>query len=413
MKLIYRFGILLARFFLPLAALMIPRIAHFLNGRKTLFEKLSKFKEGNSAKTAWFHVASLGEYEQSRPVIELLKRVSPDYQIVVSFFSPSGYDHVIKKPQQEVDFISYLPIDSKQNAEKFVQILNPDLVFFVKYDLWYHYLSAIKMRKIPLYLISASFRSGQIYFKGIPFFRNLLFFFDQIFTQNQTSIDLLQSIGYRDGVLAGDTRFDRVVETAKNPKVFRDIEKWKGEEPVLVAGSVWEEDMSLLIPLINSNPDYRWIIAPHSLDPAPIIDWQAKINLSTIRYSEWDKSGDYQVIFIDNIGMLSSLYQFAKLAYVGGAFGKGLHNILEPIAFGVPVIFGKLKKESKFPEAAQSQLQGCGFEVTDFEDLNSVFENLQNSDYYKKTQDSARDWVDSNRGAAAKIVSKISLNHEL
>ncbi|MDG1279484.1 MAG: glycosyltransferase N-terminal domain-containing protein [Algoriphagus sp.] len=413
MKLIYRFGILLARLFLPLAALMIPRIAHFLDGRKTLFEKLSKFKEGNSAKTAWFHVASLGEYEQAIPVIESLKTVFPDYHVVISFFSPSGYDHVIKKPQQQVDFISYLPIDTKRNAEKFVQLLNPDLVFFVKYDLWYHHLSAIKTRKIPLYLISASFRSDQIYFKRIPFFRNLLFFFDQIFTQNQNSIDLLQSIGYSDGMLAGDTRFDRVVEIAKSPKIFEDINKWKDERPVLVAGSVWGEDMSLLIPLINSNPDYRWIIAPHSLDPSPMIDWASRLKVSSVRYSEWDKSGDYQVIFIDNIGMLSSLYQFAKLAYVGGAFGKGLHNILEPIAFGAPVIYGKLKKESKFPEAAQSQLQGCGFEVEDFEGLNSVFENLQDSDYYKKSKDSAMAWVEANRGAAAKIISKISLKGEL
>ncbi|WP_075351786.1 3-deoxy-D-manno-octulosonic acid transferase [Algoriphagus marinus] len=413
MKLIYRFGILLARLFLPLAALMIPRIAHFLNGRKSLFEKLSKFKEGKSSKTVWFHVSSLGEYEQARPVIESLKRVSPDYQIVVSFFSPSGYDHVIKKPQHEVDFISYLPVDSKRNAEKFVQILNPDLVFFVKYDLWYHHLSAIKTRKIPLYLISASFRSDQIYFKGIPFFRNLLFFFDQIFTQNQNSIDLLQSIDYKNGILAGDTRFDRVVEIAREPKTFEDIKRWKGEKPVLVAGSIWEEDMSLLIPLINSNPDYRWIIAPHSLDSGPMADWAAKIKASSVRYSDWDKSVDYQVLFIDNIGMLSSLYQFAKVAYVGGAFGKGLHNILEPIAFGAPVIFGKLKKESKFPEATQSQMQGCGFEVADFEELNSVFENLQNSEYYRKSQDSAMDWVDANRGAAAKIVSQISLKNKL
>jgi len=413
MKLIYRFGILLASMLLPLAALLNPRIAHFLSSRKDLFEKLKNFREDDSSKIAWFHVASLGEYEQSRPVIESLKRVSPDYKIVVSFFSPSGYDHVIKKPQQGVDFICYLPLDSKRNAEKFMQIINPALVFFVKYELWYHHLSAIKTRKIPLYLISAAFRPDQIYFKGIPFFKNLLFFFDQIFTQNQNSLDLLQSIGNENGVLAGDTRFDRVVEIAKSPKIFEDITGWKGESPVLVAGSVWEEDMILLIPLINSNPDYRWIIAPHSLDPAPMIAWKAKINLSSTRYSEWDKRGDYQVIFIDNIGMLSSLYQFAQIAYVGGAFGKGLHNILEPIAYGVPVIFGKLKKESKFPEAAQSQEQGCGFEVVDVEDLNSVFENLQDSDYYKKSKDSALAWVEANRGAAVKIISKISLKGEL
>jgi len=409
MKWLYRLGVFLIRLCLPLIGLISPKIVPFLKGRKGLFEKLTQFKQSNPGQLVWIHVASLGEYEQAKPVIESLKSARPKYKIVVSFFSPSGYDNVVKKAQEYVDYVTYIPLDSRRNAVKFIEILNPIMVFFVKYDLWYNYLNETKVREIPLYLISAAFRSDQIYFKKIPFFRNLLFRFDQIFTQNQSSLDLLKTIGYQNAVLTGDTRFDRIVHTAKNPKQFPEIALWAENYPVLVAGSVWQEDMNLLITLMNANDTYKWIIAPHSLDPVPMSEWESKLKIISKRYSKWDKSEDCQALFIDNIGMLSSLYQFSHLSYIGGAFGKGLHNILEPIGFGSPVIFGKLKEVSKFPEAAQSQLQGCGFEVKDLKELEHVFQQLQNSDFYNQSKAAAIAWVKANQGAAGRIIEKIHL----
>ncbi|SFT69364.1 3-deoxy-D-manno-octulosonic-acid transferase [Algoriphagus locisalis] len=407
MKWIYRIGIFFARILLLLAGLFIPKIRHFSSSRKNLFQRLIAFRSKNKGPLAWFHVASLGEYEQARPVIAELKRVQPAQLIAVSFFSPSGFDHVIKKPQPNVDFITYLPLDSKTQADGFVNTLRPALVFFVKYDLWYHHIMLVKAKGIPLFLFSASFRSDQIYFKRDGFFRSILFQFDYIFTQNYRTYDLLKSINYQKTSVTGDTRFDRVAETAKNPKDFPELARWVSDKPTLVAGSVWQEDMDLLIPLMNANPKYKWIVAPHDLNPEPMNRWADQLTLSAVRYSLWDSDLSPDVLFIDNIGMLSSLYQFARVAYVGGAFGKGLHNILEPIGFGVPVIFGKLVKTDKFPEAAESQANGCGFEVNDAESLNSVFENLEQPGFYQQSVKSAQKWLEMNKGAAAKIINKV------
>ncbi|MDR7132580.1 3-deoxy-D-manno-octulosonic-acid transferase [Algoriphagus sp. 4150] len=407
MKWIYRIGIFFTGILLFPGGLFIPKIRHFLAGRKNLFQRLLSFRSKSPGELAWFHVASLGEYEQARPVIAELKRVNPGYLVAVSFFSPSGFDNVIKKPQANVDFITYLPLDSKKQADKFVSDLKPTIVFFVKYDLWYHHIRAVKAKEIPLFLFSAAFRPDQIYFRRDGFFRDILFKFDYIFTQNQNTLDLLKSIGYSNSSIAGDTRFDRVAETAKNYKGFPELAKWIGDKPTIVAGSVWQEDMDLLIPLMNANPAYRWIIAPHDLNPEPMKRWSEQLSLKTSRYSQWDSNLPSDVLFIDNIGMLSSLYQFAKVAYVGGAFGKGLHNILEPLGFGIPVIFGKLKRSAKFPESVESQANGCGFEVSDVESLRTVFERLEQPDFYQQSADSARKWVKMNIGAAAKIISKV------
>jgi 3-deoxy-D-manno-octulosonic-acid transferase len=386
------------------------KLRQFLSGRKSLFERLENFRSGSSGPVAWFHVASLGEYEQARPVIAALKSKRPELGIVVTFFSPSGYDPVVKKSQPHVDYISYIPLDRKSFADRFVGILNPELAFFVKYDLWFHHIQALKKKQIPVFLIAASLREDQPFF-GIfgSFFRQNLFAMDWIFTQNEKSLNLLSSIGFAKASLAGDTRFDRVAATAAAPRELPEIASWVGEKPTVVVGSAWDEDMQLLIPLINSRPDYCWIIAPHDLSAEPMTLWASQILLESRRFSEWKSTDSNAVLFIDNIGMLSSLYQFAKLAYVGGAFGKGLHNILEPMGFGVPVIFGKVKKASKFPEAAQSQAEGCGFSVEDVETLEKQFLKLENPDYYQKAVNFTKKWVNSNLGAADRIIAKVSL----
>lgn len=384
------------------------KIKIFISGRKDLFSTLEKFRKNNPGRLVWFHVASLGEYEQAKPVIAKWKEVYPDYLVGVSFFSPSGFEPATRKPQAQVDFITYIPLDRKSWAEKFVSLLSPDHAFFVKYDLWHHHIQALKQKNIPVYLISASFRPDQIYFSLYgDFFKDTLFQMDWIFTQNEQSIALLETIGYSNCSKAGDTRFDRVAATASKPKPLEDIKSWIGGKPTVVVGSAWQEDMNLLIPLINSRPEYKWIIAPHDLNPEPMDRWASALTSVSKKYSNWNPADTNGILFIDNIGMLSSLYQFAKLAYVGGAFGKGLHNILEPMGFGIPVIFGKVKKAGKFPEAAQSQLEGCGFEVSTVKELGQIFEKLEVDEFYQKATDSAKKWVNLNLGAADRIVSFI------
>lgn len=408
MNLLYRLVLGLIIGGLTLLRPFSARVSHFLKGRKGLFDSLRKFRASNSGPVTWFHVASLGEYEQARPVIASLKKAKPSTGIVVSFFSPSGYDHVIKKPQPNVAFLTYLPLDTKENAVDFVSILKPELAFFVKYDLWFHHIQALKHNQIPVFLIAASLREDQSFFGTFgAFFRQNLLAMNWVFTQNEKSIQLLQSIGYHRMSIAGDTRFDRVAATAEAPKSLPEISKWVADLPVVVVGSAWDEDMELLIPLINSRPGYRWIIAPHDIQSAAMDRWAASIGHASCRFSTWDSSHSNVVLFIDNIGMLASLYQFAKVAYVGGAFGKGLHNILEPLGFGVPVIFGQVKRASKFPEAAQSQSEGCGFAVSDPASLRIQFESLEDDKNYQKAVASAGNWVKSNLGAADRIIAKV------
>ncbi|MBN3520560.1 3-deoxy-D-manno-octulosonic acid transferase [Algoriphagus lutimaris] len=413
MNLLYRIAIALITYLLPLAGLFSAKINHFLKGRKGLQKKLLIFRSKNSGNLAWFHVASLGEYEQAKPVIAKLKLERPSVLIVVSFFSPSGYDIATRKTQVHVDYITYLPLDRKSWAFDFVKTLNPSIAFFAKYDLWYHHILALSQNNVPIILFSASFRPTQEYFKSDGFFRSILFKLDQIFTQNQGSLDLLDQIGYAKGLLAGDTRFDRVMETARSPKTFPEIESWVQGKKVMVLGSVWEEDMKIVIPLINQVEDYLWIIAPHDLSPEPMDAWANSIRLPSIKYSETKNFGGKQVLFIDNIGMLSSLYQYGDLAYVGGAFGKGLHNILEPLGFGIPVLFGSLKNTAKFPESEQSVNEGCGFSVNNTEELKEVFEKMQVEEYYQSAIQAANLWVSANLGAAEKIINRVLLNYPL
>ncbi|MBC6366488.1 3-deoxy-D-manno-octulosonic acid transferase [Algoriphagus sp. AK58] len=409
MKFIYRLLLGIITGVLPLLGIFSAKLRHFLSGRDNLFLLLKKFRENHPGPLAWFHVASLGEFEQARPVIAELKKQRSECLIAVSFFSPSGFDHVSKKPHANVDFITYIPLDRKSWADRFVSILNPEIAFFVKYDLWYHHICALKRDRVPTYLIAASFRENQIYFSwyGV-FFRTILAQLDWIFTQNQKSIELLEKIGITRASLVGDTRFDRVAETAQTPKELGEVSAWVHGKPTIVVGSAWEEDMRLLIPLINSKPEYRWIIAPHDLKPEPMDRWASQITLDSEKYSRWTPDDPNSVLFIDNIGMLSSLYQFARVAYVGGAFGKGLHNILEPLGFGVPVIFGKVKKAGKFPEAEQSQYEGCGFEIEDEKQLQQIFTKLEQVEFYQRATESAQNWVTSNLGAANRIVTFIT-----
>lgn len=394
---------------LPILGAFVPKIRHFLAQRSDLFSKLADFRVAHPGHLTWFHVASLGEYEQAKPVIAALKAKEPETWVVVSFFSPSGYEPTSKRPQAGVDYITYLPLDRKSWAERFVEILQPSRSIFVKYDLWYHHLQALKKRAIPSYLVAASFRPEQSYFAWYgSFFSSMLAQMDWIFTQNEASIQLLARLQITKASLTGDTRFDRVAATAAQPMDLPAIKNWIQGRPTVVIGSAWEEDMNLLIPMIQSKPEWLWIIAPHAIDAAVIDRWATELGLPSQKHSQWKENQASKILFIDNIGMLSSLYQFAHMAYVGGGFGKGLHNILEPLGFGSPVIFGKPRRASKFPEAAQSQTEGCGFAVANAQELQEVVAKLEQPEEYAQAVSAAQHWVKANLGAATRITEHLS-----
>lgn len=386
-----------------------PKITALVNGREGLFIKLAEFRIKNPGQLAWFHVASLGEYEQAKPVIQELKKRFPYFKIVVSFFSPSGYEYAVKRPQENVDYITYLPFDTRSKAKKFMAALKPDIGFFVKYDLWANHILEAKKRGIPLFLFSASMRANQIYFKPYgQFFKKVIHCFEHICCQNAETQKLLGQINYQQTTVTGDTRYDRTKAIAQSPKSFPELADFIRDKNIITVGSAWQEDMDLLIPLINESDQFRWIIAPHDIDPDKIAQWKSGINKPSQKYSELPLKQETEVLFIDNIGSLSSLYQFAKIAYVGGAFGKGLHNILEPIAYGIPVIFGKVKKTGKFPEAQISQEYGCGYSVENEAQLKNIVLELSEEAHYLNSCQNAVRLVNDNIGSASKIMDIIS-----
>ncbi|GGZ29406.1 3-deoxy-D-manno-octulosonic acid transferase [Echinicola pacifica] len=410
MKKVYNFSVWLIASVLPVLGGGSSKLSRLIQGRSGVMDSLKAFRGSHPGRLAWFHVASLGEYEQAKPVIKTIKQRHPGCLVAVTFFSPSGFENVVNKPQAGVDFISYLPFDTSTNASKFLAIMKPELVFFVKYDLWANFIFEVKKRNIPLFLFSASMREDQIYFKSYGgFFKEIIQSFDWIFTQNQSTISLLHGIGVRHSSLAGDTRYDNVEAIKSNPRHFPELDLIFAGKPTVVVGSAWQEDMDLIIPYIRKNDRFKFIIVPHDIDPVQIEGWQQQIGKKSLKYSEINQAGteELEVLFIDNIGMLSSLYQYAHIAYVGGAFGRGLHNILEPLAFRIPVLFGKVKKASKFPESAISRDYGCGFEVVDDLSFEAIMAGLQQEEAYAKAVKAADLLVKDNLGSAEKIMNGV------
>lgn len=413
MKLIYNFSMELFSILTNLLQNTNPKLKLFVKGRKKVWQVLEDFKKTSKQPIVWFHVASLGEYEQAKPVIHQLKKQKPDFSVVVSFFSPSGYENVRKKKQEDVDFITYLPIDTARNARHFLKILEPKMAFFVKYDLWANYILEAKKQNIQLYLFAAALREDQVYFQPFGgFFRKILKSFDHIFTQNERSLDLLHQIDIKNSSIAGDTRFDRVSQIKAAPVDFGEIKRLITNRKTIVIGSAWPQDMNILIPFINESDQYSFIIAPHDIHDGTMTDWEGKINKETVRFSQISTKKSAEVIIIDNVGMLSSLYQYAFIAYVGGAFGKGLHNILEPLAFGIPVIFGQLKKAKKFPEAKISLDYGASCSVATFDELKTIISELENPELYQETCKAANKLVKENLGSAKKIVELILIENQ-
>lgn len=366
-------------------------------------------------KTIWMHCASLGEFEQGRPVLERLREKYPGYRALVTFFSPSGYE--IRKNYKGADLVCYLPMDSPSAARKFLDEANPSLVIWIKYEYWYYYLREINKRKIPLLLVSAVFRPDQAFFKPYGgLWRKMLGFFDRIFVQNEESLKRLQSIGLN-GIAecSGDTRFDRVSETAESNEEVSLIREFCGGRKVIVAGSTWEEDEDEILHFTMANPDVAFVIAPHVVDRENIREVSKRFP-GSICYSALEEKTDFtktNVLIIDNIGMLSKLYRYADITYVGGGFGNdGIHNILEPAAYGKPVIIGPVY--DRFFEAKELIEAGGCFSIENALELEKLLQRLlRDENTLGKASSASFEYVRKNRGATERILHHIVANRLL
>ncbi len=378
-----------------------------LRGNKYALNKLEARLAKNPGKYIWFHCASLGEFEQGRPVIERFRKERPGYKVLLTFFSPSGYE--IRKDYEGADIVSYLPFDTKKNALKFIRITRPEMAVFVKYEFWLHYLQELNNYNIPVISISSVFRPGQVFFKRYgSFYRNFLKYFKHFFVQDKISAQLLEKTGFNHVTISGDTRFDRVLEISKNPKEIPVVENFIRGQRTMVIGSSWPRDLELLQPLFKDDKvPLKYIIAPHEVDSHQLLKIEKHIDEPIIRYTKANgrDPGQYKYMLIDRIGLLSSLYRYGDMAYVGGAFGHGLHNILEPAAFGIPVFFGKSKKNEKYLEARQLVEAGGGFDVNTSDQLiKTVRHLLKNKDEMKKTGRAAGQYIANKAGATEAIV---------
>lgn len=408
MSFLYRILVTLSRLFLLIAKPFSPKVAAFLNGRKNLLLNIKNAFKKNQDPVFWIHCASLSEFEQGRPLIEKFRQQFPTYKILLTFFSPSGYD--VRKDYKYADFVFYLPVDTPKNAEQFIKIVKPKLAVFVKYEFWHHYISLLKRKNIPIISISAIFRKHQPFFQslGSAFFRNMLSNFTYIFVQNDESVRLLKGIGITNCSKAGDTRFDRVYEVVQGAEEIPIAKLFKGDQKAFVVGSCWPDDLEVLIPFINeSQYQLKFIIAPHEISEEFIREIEGAIQGNSIRYSHATGNlEDYQVLIIDNIGLLSRLYRYGEFAFVGGAYGKGLHNILEAACYGIPILFGN-KHYEKFEEAVTLINYGGAFAIADYPDLKSKYALLNIPETFLLACDVTNLYVKENLGATNKIMKYI------
>jgi 3-deoxy-D-manno-octulosonic-acid transferase len=416
MHLLYTISIYLYLFAIKTASLFNHKARMWVSGRKNIFSKLEsdiQFSHSNKTGLVWIHCASLGEFEQGRPVIEKIRLNHPELKILLTFFSPSGYE--IRKNYKTADHVFYLPIDTPANAKRFIETIKPIAVFFVKYEFWFNYMSELKNRNIPTYLISGIFREGHYFFNWYgAWFRKQLNCFSHLFVQDNHSIELLASAGYENVTIAGDTRFDRVLEVAANVKIFPVLEQFKGTGKLFILGSSWPEDEKIVLSWMKSDgfsgSDFKFIIAPHEVNEERI---QSILHLfsdySVVRYSHaaTNNLSNARILIIDNIGMLSSIYSYGTVSFIGGGFGKGIHNILEAAAFGLPVIFGP--NYIKFTEAKELLRLGGAFSINNKVELDNTIALLNDPEILKTASHVSKHYVLSRGGATDKILSSISL----
>ena len=412
MLFIYNLIVQIANFSLKIIALFSPKIKLFVEGRKPVCEIMTAKIKPND-KTIWFHAASLGEYEQGLPVIEKIKEKFPQHKIVITFFSPSGYE--VRKNNAVADVTVYLPLDTKKNAQQFLKLVHPEIAFFIKYEYWPNYLNELRKLETPTYLISGIFRENQMFFKWYGgFYRKALETFTYFFVQNESSKKLLLQLGKTNVAISGDTRFDRVATILEKDYTLDFIEAFKNDTLTIVVGSSWPKDEILLVDYINQTSEkVKFIIAPHNIKSEQIQELKNSISKKVVLFSEVGTGRDlslqdFDVFIIDTIGILTKIYSYADIAYVGGGFGNpGVHNILEPATFGVPIVIGS--NFSHFAEAtALVNMEGC-ISITNKNELSDTFSNLiRNDDIRHEKGHICSTFVQMNKGATAIILKHIS-----
>ena len=409
MLFLYNLAVSLAAFFLKIVALFSPKIKLFVEGRKNVFSILEE-KINPNDKTIWFHSASLGEYEQGLPVIEKIKEKYPSHKIIVTFFSPSGYE--VRKNNTAADVTVYLPLDTKRNAKRFLKLVHPEFAFFIKYEFWLNYLKELEKNKTPAYLISGIFRDSQMFFKWYGgFYRKALKAFTYFFVQNESSKQKIEAIGFKNVVVSGDTRFDRVAAILERDNSLDYIKNFKNNQQTIVIGSSWPKDEVLIAEYINQAPEnVKFIIAPHNIKTDQITNLKSQITKSTVLFSEKENKNlsDYNVFIIDTIGLLTKIYSYGTIAYVGGGFGNpGIHNILEPAAFGIPIVIGP--NYSNFAEAVSLVGLGGCMTITNVSELKEILNRLlTDKTFLKEKSQICESFIQNNKGASNTIMNIVS-----
>ena len=405
---IYNLAMYILELGVKLAALFSDKPAKMVKGYREVFDLLQR-KIDRNAQYIWFHAASLGEFEQGRPLIERIRKEYPQYKILQTFFSPSGYE--VRKNYDGADIVCYLPIDTPSNVKKFVDLVDPCMVFFVKYEFWQNYLNTLNKKGVPVYSVSSIFRPNQIFFRWYgKGYQQVLKTFAHLFVQNEESKQLLAGIGVNNTTVVGDTRFDRVLDICAAAKQLPLVQKFKGDALTFVAGSSWGPDEDIFIKYFNAHPEMKLIIAPHVVNDSHLKEIESKLQRSCVRYTKATEENVLQAdcLIIDCYGLLSSIYRYGEISYIGGGFGVGIHNVLEAAVYGIPVIFGPNNK--KFREAQHLLANKGGFEINSYEDFEQLMNKfLGDEAYLKQSGKAAGDYVKGNAGAMEKIMKRVAL----
>lgn len=405
---IYNLVIYIYLFGVKLAALFSSKPAKMVKGHREVFDIL-RDKIDRNARYIWFHAASLGEFEQGRPLIERIRKEHPEYRILQTFFSPSGYE--VRKNYQGADIVCYLPFDTPRNVRRFIEMVNPCMVFFIKYEFWQNYLNTLYKKGIPVYSVSSIFRPNQIFFRWYgKDYRKVLKTFSHLFVQNEVSEKLLASIGVTDVTIVGDTRFDRVLDICTVAKDLPLVKAFKGNSKTFVAGSSWGPDEDIFIRYFNEHPEMKLVIAPHVVSDSHLKEIMEKVKRPCVRYTEATEENVSKAdcLIIDCYGLLSSIYRYGEISYIGGGFGVGIHNVLEAAVYGIPVIFGPNNK--KFREAQHLLEKKGGLEINDYEEFKRLMDRfLTDNSYLQQAGNAAGDYVKNNSGALEKIMKAIRL----
>lgn len=406
MRILYKIGIRVYFFLVVIASPFNEKARRWLKGRRGMWRRI-KSVNGCSRDVYWFHCSSLGEFEQGRPLIEKLRQQKPDIFILLTFFSPSGYE--LRKNYSGADLVTYLPLDTRFNAWRFINLVKPSAAYFIKYEFWYYFLRTMKKKNIPVFLVSAKFRSDQAFFMWWGrWYRKFLRYFAHFFVQDKQSLDLLNKLNLNNVSITGDTRFDRVFEISRLSKEYPGVELFKQNKKVLIAGSTWDKDEEILIRYINNSDDsLKFILAPHEINAKKIYRLISEIEAPVVKFTDEDKSHfpESKVMIIDTIGHLSAIYKYGEVAYIGGGFGNGIHNILEAATYYLPVIFGP--NYHKFNEAVELVEKKAAFPISTYEALNQKLDEIFNHPgELKECSDRAGNYVRSKLGATDQILNK-------